>query len=141
MPILRILLTRIAGNKNMDVEVKESVSVGTNSKINDVRKETLGDMGEVLAVDFGLDTEYDPKIGSINLEGTIYYGGDMNKIAEGSGKKLMLKPETIKEIHQAILRVPIIVAVNTARELGLPMPIGLPRVELSQKGGGNNGAA
>lgn len=136
MPILRILLTKIAGNKNMDVEIKESVSVGTNSRINDVRKEMLGDMGEVLAVDFGLDTEYDPKIGSINLEGVIYYGGDMSKIADGSGKKLALKPETIKEIHQAILRVPIIVAVNTARELGLPMPIGLPRVELSQKSGG-----
>lgn len=138
MPILRILLTKIEGKRNIDVTVKDSVSVGTNSRIDEVRKETIeGVTGEVLAIDFGLDTEYDPDIGRVSLAGTIYYGGEMNKIAEGTGKKVTLKPETIKDVHQAILRVPIMVAINTARELSLPMPINLPRVELTSGSGGD----
>lgn len=136
MPILRILLTKIEGKKKLDVTVKESISVGTNSRIDEVRKENLEGFGEVLAINFGLDTEYEPDIGRVSLEGVIYYGGEMSKIAEISAKKLVLKDQTLKDIHQAILRIPIIVSVNTARELGLPMPISLPHVEV--RSGGDN---
>ncbi len=130
MPIVRILLTKIEGKKKLDVVVKESVSVGTNSRIDEIKKENLEGIGEVLAINFGLDTEYEPDIGRISLEGVIYYGGEMSKIAEITSKKLVLKDQTLQDIHQAILRIPIIVSVNTARELGLPMPISLPRVEV-----------
>lgn len=138
MPILSILLTKIEGKKKLDVSVKESVSVGTNSRIDGVKKETLEGVGEVLAVSFGLDTEYEPDIGRVSLEGVIYYGGEMSKIAEISSKKLVLKDQTLKDIHQAILRIPIIVSVNTARELGLPMPISMPRVEVRSGGSGGD---
>lgn len=142
VPILSILLTKIEGRKKLGVVVKESVSVGTNSRIDEVRKEHLEGVGEVLVISFGLDTEYEPDVGRVSLEGVIYYGGEMSKIAEISSKKLVLKDQTLKDVHQAILRIPILVSVNTARELGLPMPISLPRVEVrSAPQGGSVGGA
>lgn len=134
MPILRVLLTNIDAKRDLDAEVKETVEVSTNSSMTDIKVEKAGEL-DVVQVSFNLVTAYEPKVGNVKLEGVLLYGGvPLDEIlADPKAKKLVLLPDVAREIHQSILRIPIIVSVNVARELNLPMPINLPKVELVRK--------
>lgn len=129
MPVWRILYTAIKAEKTE--KLTSSVEVNTNTKIKDVRREKVG-KGEMLAVDFTLETSYTPKVGSINVSGTVYYAApDLDKIiTEKKGKGLSLEASVMREIHLAILREPVIIAINNAKDLGLPMPISFPSVRV-----------
>lgn len=136
MPIARILITKIDAKRNLGMEVKDgNVNVATNSRVNEVSKE-----GDTIKIDFGLETSYKPKIGSVDVEGIMYYTGKFDQIlVDPKAKEPVLLPEVTREIHQAILRVPILTAISAAREVGLPVPINLPTVELRQDAEGSAG--
>ena len=137
MPILRVFLTKIDATRDLEAEVEATVNVSTNSSMSDVKVEKAGN-AEMIQITFKLTTLYEPDIGKIDLEGVMYYGGEPLKeiVSDPKAKKLALLPEKAKEIHQAILRIPIVVSVNIARELNLPMPINFPKVELVEKAKG-----
>ncbi len=136
MPIARIIITKIDGKRNLGVEVKDgNVNVATNSKVNDVSKE-----GDLIKIEFGLETSYKPKIGTLDIEGLMYYSGKFEDIlVDPKAKEPVLTPDVAREVHQAILRVPLLTAISSARELGLPAPINLPTVELRQDAEGSAG--
>ncbi len=130
MPIWRVLYNKIEAEKSN--KVTKSVEVNTNTKIKEVRREKAG-KAEMLAVDFALNTTYKPKVGSINIEGTVYYTArDLDKVTKTKGKRIMLEPEAMKEVHTAILREPVIIAINNAKNLGLPLPISFPKVKVER---------
>jgi len=130
MPILRITYNNIEGRKTE--KISQAVEVSTNTHIKDIRKEKLG-AGDAIAIDFKLETDYKPNIGVLSVEGTVYYvSAELEKVIKMEGTKIRLSPEVVKEIHTAILREPVIVAINTAERLGLPMPINFPMVEVSK---------
>ena len=137
MPILRVFLTKVDATRDLDAEVEETVNVSTNSSMSGIKIEKAGN-ADVVRVSFKLSTIYEPNIGRIDLEGVMYYGGEPLKdiLSDPKAKKLALLPDKAKEIHQAILRIPIVVSVNIARELNLPMPINFPKVELVEKAKG-----
>lgn len=129
MSIVRMFVTKITGNRNIDVDIKEGVSVSSNTKVVNVKKEKAGN-AEFLSVDYALEIGYEPDIGSIKIEGVMHLAGKIEDMIESKKKQITLKPEAYRDAHQAILRIPILISINIARELGLPMPISLPRVEI-----------
>jgi hypothetical protein len=132
MAIARIVVTRVEGKVFEDAKAEGGLSVATNSTVDSVEIEEIGKQ-KIVVAKWGLETEYKPKIGKIEVEGKIYLTGDADKITKKEGGKLILAPEQGKEVHQAVLRMPLIVCINLARELGLPLPINFPTVELSEK--------
>ena len=128
MPIWRVLYTSIKAEKTE--KVTKAVEVNTNTKIEDIKTEKIG-AGEMLAVDFSLDTTYTPNVGKLEVKGTVYYAAeDLSKIMTKTGKKINLEAEVMREIHTAILREPVIISINNAKNLGLPMPISFPAVRV-----------
>lgn len=128
MPIWRVIYKRITAEKTD--KVTKSVEVNTNTKIDEVRTEKIG-KGKMLAVDFTLQTLYKPKVGKLEIEGTVYYAAEnLSSIMTKTGKKIKLEANVMREIHTAILREPVIISINNAKNLGLPMPISFPSVRV-----------
>lgn len=136
MAIARIVLTKVEGKVSEEVKPQEgSIAVATNSRVDSVELQDIGKQ-KVVVVSWGLDTEYKPKIGKIVIEGKMYLTGDVDKLVKKTGGTLALAQGEGKEVHQAVLRMPLIVSINIARELGLPLPLNFPIVKFENKGNG-----
>ncbi|MFH0961805.1 MAG: hypothetical protein V1820_03920 [archaeon] len=141
MAVARMLLTKIEGKLNEDAKVEGGqLSISTNSRVEHIAIEDIGKQ-KVVVAKWGLDVEYSPNVGKIVVEGKVYVTGDPEKITEKAGTGITLVAEEARHVHQAILRLPLIVAVNVARELSLPLPMNFPTVEISgaQKGKSKSG--
>jgi len=131
MPVWRMLYKKINAEKTE--KLTAAVEVNTNTKIDDIRIEKVG-KGEMLAIDFTLETKYKPNVGHLEVCGTVIYAtSDMSKIMKKVGKNIKLEAKVMREIHTAILREPVIIAINNAKDLGLPMPISFPGVRVENK--------
>ncbi len=134
MTVARVALTKIEGKLAETVpESPGSLSVSTNSRIDKVEIEDIGKQKVAVAY-WVLETTYSPKIGSIEVHGKAWIAGEVDKVTTKTGGKLNLVPVNAKDVHQVVLRMPLIVSINVARELGLPVPINFPTVELSEDG-------
>ena len=133
MAIAKIAVTRIECRLFDDVRAEGGMNVSINSRVDEVSIEEAGRQKFVVAK-WGLDTDYKPKIGKLMVEGKVWLAGDPDKITKKEGGRLDLTPEQGKEVHQMILRMPLIVSINMARELGLPLPINFPMVDIEGKG-------
>lgn len=132
MAVARLVLTKIEGkfNEGEKFESGGKLSVSTNSRVDPVEIEEIGKQ-KVATVKWGLDIEYSPAIGKIVIEGKVYVAGDVSKVTEKSGSRISLVAEEARQVHQTILRMPLVVAVNVARELNMPLPMNFPVVEVA----------
>jgi hypothetical protein len=135
MTIARIAVMKIEGTMSEDAEPTSNLSVSTNSTIDKVEIEEVGNKQKVVVAHWTLDTTYTPKIGSIEVKGKAWVVGEPEKLTTKSGGKLTLVPAQARDLHQAVLRMPLIVSINTARELGLPIPMNFPTVEINDDKG------
>jgi|GEM_PF-6089107 len=133
MAITRLLLTKVEAKVNEEEKLSGgSVSVSTNSRVGPVVFEEIGGQ-KVLSMKWGLDVEYAPSVGKIVVEGKVYISGDIDKVTVKNGNTTVLVPDEARQVHQAILRLPLIVAINLAREVALPLPMNFPTVEVEEK--------
>jgi hypothetical protein len=83
-------------------------------------------------VDFRYTATYGP-IGTIKIEGRIIYEGDAPALAKQWGSKMNMPENVASEIHTAIMRTCMPEAVLIARDLNLPPPMPLPKVNISKQ--------
>jgi len=132
MAILNFRVTKITGEKKS--RITKQTSVKANSAIVSVKKDKAEGAGEYLHVNFRYEVKYDPDLGEIVLEGTLWYTHPKLKDQmEDKKDKIQLKNEAVQEISTAIVRESLLESLDIARKLNLPAPINLPRVEIKAK--------
>lgn len=112
------------------------VSVNNNVVVKDVSKTELAfgaAKQDALRFDFEFKANYDPKIAEIMLSGFVTYFDKKEKVAELSNewkKDKKVSKEIMGPILNSILSKCNIEALVFAREIGLPPPIPMPKVNL-----------
>lgn len=139
MPIKRFELTSIdarrftkPGEKHKNIRIDHNSSVTLVSEIND--KEAN--------VDFRFTANYSG-LGIIRIEGSLIYEGDASALARQWSTQNNMPNEVANEIHTTIMNNCIPEAVLLARDIRLPPPIPMPKVNIQakKKGGEPRGYA
>jgi len=125
--------------KKMSVERLESpkgqLNVTSNTNITNIEKSKMElNTKDQEAVKFAFEfvTEYQPKVAMINISGEVLWLDTAEKCKEifDAWKKKTKVPQRIMiPILNTILSKANIAALVLSREMGLPVPLQLPRVE------------
>jgi len=134
MPIVttafrKLLIERTGEGSNRNLKIKSNVTIKEIQKADLV----LGDMKRsALKFQFEFITSYDPKYASIHMEGDVIYFTAQERIEEilKDWKKDKKAPKDISaEVINHLLTRCNIQALILSRELNLPSPVPLPRVQ------------
>jgi len=126
--IIGVNLTAIEAKTNMDF-IKGDISVSTAPSITNVIKKDVGDIKDVLVVNFSFGINYKPDVGSMKMEGEVLYKTkDANNIVKQWKEDNQLDPDVAVAVLNAIFRKCLIKAIDLSGELRLPPPIKFPIV-------------
>jgi hypothetical protein len=129
MAILNVKFNKILAERR-DRDVK-SIEVKANSTIISLKRSKDKRIGEYLHVNFKYDILYQPDIGDVHLEGTLWYTNPkIDSVVEESKDKIELKNEAIREISTSVVQESIVEALDMSRKLQLPAPLQLPSVNV-----------
>ncbi|GIU68768.1 MAG: hypothetical protein KatS3mg002_0004 [Candidatus Woesearchaeota archaeon] len=120
---------KTGSSDNVRVESNVGVVNIVESKIPDPKK-------AILKFEFMFSAKFEPGIGRIELKGELVEMFDKelaNKILEGWNKNSLLHKDIAPRVLNAILARSNVEAILMSKELGLPSPIQLPKVELKSK--------
>lgn len=118
-----------AGGHSVNIESNAGVSGVTEMPVIDPKK-------SVLKFDFTFNVKYEPDAGYITLGGEIVqiYDKDFgSRILEQWNKDKKILPEVMKDVFNTILSRSNVEAMIISRDMGLPSPIQLPRVDVKPK--------
>ncbi len=132
MPTLNFRINRIKGTRK-DTDAN-NVNVRSNFTIISIKKDKDPRIGEYLHVNFKFDIRYEPDLGNIDLEGSLWYQHpELKKIISENEGKIKLKAEAVRDISNSILQRSIINSIDIVEKLRLPLPIQLPKVNVKSK--------
>ena len=121
------------GSKNGKLTISNNVGI---SEIGEAKVPFGNEKMKCLKVNFKFESKYEPKVAEILLEGDVLYmlpSDNANKLLEDWKAKKNLSGEAIQPIMNAILSKSNIEALILSRELNLPSPIPLPKVNIKTK--------
>jgi len=128
MTVRDLEITSIEGRRfTRRKEVLGQVKIDTNSTVTLVNELNPKEAD----VDFRLAISYG-SLGMLKLEGRLIYEGDADALAKEWHSKHSMPTEMANEIHTSILHTCIPETVILARDLGLPPPIPLPKVNIQE---------
>lgn len=114
--------------ERVDKDVKH-MEVKANSTIMSIKKGNDQRIGDYLHVNFKYDVDYTPGIGSIHIEGSLWYQHPtLDSIYSEIKDKVELKKESVSEITSSLIHESIVEALMLSRKLQLPPPLQLPTV-------------
>lgn len=132
MTVVGLNFTKIAGEKNKPI--KGQIEIKNNVMIKDISesKFSMDEKRSALKFDFEFLTLYEPKIGSIKLNGEVIYLTD-KKIATDVLKvwkdEKKAKAFFMKDLMNHVFVRCNVEAVLMSRELNLPTPIPMPKIK------------
>lgn len=136
MTIVGFYFTKIEAVKNEGVKGK--INIANNVSITDVKEADNNFGGETqkgVNFLFKFTSKYEPEAGAINLEGNVLYMENkdvVKKLLAGWKKEKKLDKDLMKGILNTILTKSNIQALILSRDINLPPPIPLPKVETKQ---------
>ena len=129
MAILNVKFNKITAERK-DRDVK-SIEVKANSTILSLKRTKDKRIGDYLHVNFKYDVLYQPDIGEVHLEGTLWYTNPkLDSVVEETKDKVELKHDAIREISTAVVQESIVEALDMSRKLQMPAPLQLPSVNV-----------
>jgi len=129
MPVLGIRMNKIEATRNEEIAPEGPVRIAPSQKIVDIKENQINGISgkvKVAEIDFEFNTNYDPAVGEIKLSGTVIYQGTENVRKEiiktwKDSKKI---PKIVeREIVTSLTSRAFLVAINCAREIGIPSPM------------------
>jgi hypothetical protein len=118
------------------VDKLSELKVNSTPSITSIEAKDVAVLGikNALVVEFEFKTDYEPKIGSIKLEGELLYKDDKAKeIADEWKKNKKISDKVAVPILNAIFRRCLLKVMNEAEDLQLPPPIRFPSVYASEE--------
>ena len=129
MPVRDVEFISIEGRRfTKRREVLGQVKIDTNSTVTQVTE--VG--AKEADVDFRLAISYG-SLGVLKIEGRLIFEGDSPALTREWREKHSMPTEMANEIHTAILHACIPETVFLAKDLGLPPPIPLPKVNIQEQ--------
>ncbi|MHC1605001.1 MAG: hypothetical protein ACXQTP_03420 [Candidatus Methanofastidiosia archaeon] len=129
MPVYGMRIDRVEASRNNQVKIEDSVRIGSAPRILSL-SETQVTSGtgkiNVLEVAFEYQTNYDPAIGSIRVDGAvIYQEGEekRKKIVSMWKEEKKFSQDFSTEILTHLTQRTMLISMHLARELGLPSPL------------------
>lgn len=129
--ILGISLKKVNATAGKVEKMSENMTVNSTPSITSIETKDVEVLGikNALVVGFSFETVYDPKIGSINIDGELLYKDDnVKEIAEEWKKHKKLPDKVAIPILNAIFRKCLLKVMNEAEDLQLPPPIRFPSI-------------
>lgn len=135
MSIVGFNFTKISAGKDMGA--KGQISINNNITIGNIEKANIGISGgkSAVKITFKFITSYNPKIGTIELEGStvvMLEEKQIERVLAGWKENKSLPPESAASILNYMLEKCNIQSLILAKDIGLPSPIRLPRVEVNK---------
>lgn len=129
MPITKTEILNIDARRAGAMAKKLNLRIDNNSSV------TMISIVEedVARVDFRYSATYSG-VGSVNLEGRLYYKGEAKELHEKWSETGNMPEKIASEIHTSIMQTCMPVAVLLSREVKLPPPIPMPKVQVKGKG-------
>ncbi|MBI4918541.1 hypothetical protein HY837_01315 [archaeon] len=125
--------------KKLSVERKESpkgqLNVTSNTNITKIEKSKMSlDSKDQDAVKFSFEfvTEYEPKVATITIEGEVLWLDNKERakeILDAWKDKTKVPQQVMIPVLNTILAKSNFTALILSREMGLPVPLQMPRVE------------
>lgn len=137
MVLLNFGFTNIDVKKGTSSKGKVNVKSGMN--ISDVRVSKAIQKGEQtpFKISFSYTVDYKPSNGHIKLEGDLLYlaASDLaEQIQKNWEDKKTLPQDVAVPIYNKVLHNSTVEALLLSREVGLPAPMQLPKLQMKQKG-------
>jgi hypothetical protein len=127
MTIYNVKLNKVSGERKD--KVVKGIEVKANSTILSLKKDKDKRLGDYLHVNFKYDVMYEPDVGEIHIEGSMWYTHPkLDSVAIDMKETYELKNEAIKEISNSMIQESIVEALDMSRKLQLPAPLQLPTV-------------
>jgi len=109
-------------------EKKKNIKINHNSSVTKIDKIDP----KTNQIEFRFTANYSG-IGVIKIEGSLKFIGEYPDLADNWRKKNKMPNEVAKKIHTTIINNCIPQSVTIARDLNLPPPIPLPKVNMPEK--------
>lgn len=133
MPVTNFRIRKIEAERKKKKIKGGKVDVRSNFAITSIKKDNDPILGEFLRVEFRFDVDYTPDLGKINLKGELwYYDENLDKIAKIKEKEVELDKKPGEEISTSILQESLVEAITIAKQIKLPIPIRMPKVNLKK---------
>ncbi|RMF06578.1 hypothetical protein D6764_01950 [Candidatus Woesearchaeota archaeon] len=134
MAVISFSFTNLQAQTKKPVRGKISISNGVSITSAEKADINFGDTTKA-GIRFGFEykSTYTPDIGSVVINGRLIFLHDadkVNKVLEEWDKSQKVMPDVAKEIMSTILNRCSVQALVMSRDVGLPPPIPLPKVEL-----------
>ncbi|MFH1054678.1 MAG: hypothetical protein V1744_01140 [Candidatus Altiarchaeota archaeon] len=127
MTVFNVKLNKLSGERK-DKDVK-SIEVKANSTLLSMKRGKDKRIGEYLHVNFSYDVRFEPEIGSIHLEGSMWYTHPkLDTVVSDLKDKIEINNEVIRELSNSVIQESIVEALALSRKLQLPSPMQLPTV-------------
>ncbi len=115
----------------------QAVNIESNAGvINVVELPVIDPKKVLLRFDFTFIVKYEPGAGKIELNGEVVELYDKefgSKIIDFWNKEKKLHPEVMQEVFNNVLSRSNVEAIVLSRDMGLPSPIQMPRVDVKPK--------
>ncbi|MBI5073352.1 hypothetical protein HZA99_06050 [Candidatus Woesearchaeota archaeon] len=114
----------------------EKITINNNVSIVNVEEHNLpigSQKQDSLKISFLFTTQYDPGFGSIELHGNLIYLGDAEQLKEVFAnwqKNKKLSADMMKDVLSSVLNKCNIQALIMSRDVQLPPPVPMPRVNV-----------
>ncbi|MBI4019550.1 MAG: hypothetical protein HY364_04830 [Candidatus Aenigmarchaeota archaeon] len=128
MPILAVNFDRIEAKSNGKTAANVNVSSSPRVKSVKVHNGLLG-IKNVVSIAYAFETNYDPDVGKLVIEGEVLYSSDKPKeMQEKWDKEKRLDDDIAVEVLNAIFRRCLAKAVEICSDVRLPPPMQFPNV-------------
>ncbi len=133
MTIVSINFTKL--NAKRIKPLKGQIKIQNNINLKDVKPSEIGTgkgKKDALNITFSFKSNYEPKLGSIEIEGNLVYVGaekEVKSAVTAWGKDKKVPPEIAQEALNNALSRCTLQALVMSRDIGLPPPIQLPTVK------------
>jgi len=132
MTIVRINLYKVAAERSLNAKGGQ-IKINNNVAIKNVEDLQFNIPGKAgLKFTFSFNCKYEPGLGSIDVEGQIFFADTEAKIKEVKDKwdkDKKISAVIMEQIVNAALHKGNIQAIKISEEVGLPTPLPLPKVK------------
>lgn len=129
MPVLGIRMNKLEASRNPTVVPEGPIRIAPSQRILDIKENQINSVSgkaKIIEIDFEFNVIYDPPVGDIRLNGTVIYQATEDirkKIIKTWKDKKRIAPEVEKEIIANLTSRAFLIAMNCAREIGVPSPM------------------
>jgi len=129
--ITRLLIKKIEGEKK--VFNVNATSVKPDLRITGLKR-IKDESSDYVVANFMHNVVYEPDIGYMIISGVLNYtDSNMDEKVSGEGENVKLKPDAMREVSNVALRECLVKGISLSREVGLPLPMQFPTVNVNEE--------